>query len=308
MSHTTVTHLQLATLLNVSAYPKPGLIHRISDSQHQKYEHSLASSAALVSAGIMLSEACEKIVLEKKSYDYLEMGKIIRTASEDIINAQKGGNTFLESLLLLIPLAATSILAKKTEKNTTIQKQQIAFDLAHSGTWEDTLGLYSIISSIEAFQDKNKYNTEEVKATIQSITDEKIKPLDFFKSANVQDRIAQEWISGFRLAFTYADYLLDIYKKTNNLNLSIVQTYLYILSQGADSSIIRSVGQKQASQISEHAQNIINKYPKLSGDQWEILLSFDTELKKQGALFVPRTSQALTTAAIFLALDSNLTF
>ena len=40
--------LQLAVLLEVSAYPKPGNVHRTVDFEATKYEHYLASAVALM--------------------------------------------------------------------------------------------------------------------------------------------------------------------------------------------------------------------------------------------------------------------
>ncbi|GAH75419.1 unnamed protein product, partial [marine sediment metagenome] len=84
---------QLALLLEVSAYPKPGNVDRTHDFIDTSYEHFLASSVAVYP------------VLREAAARSEGVGELIRVGAEESVAWQSGGNTHFGALFLLIPLA-----------------------------------------------------------------------------------------------------------------------------------------------------------------------------------------------------------
>src|SRR5512136_2010988 len=82
---------QLAMMLEVTAYPKPGNVDRCHDYPETRLEHFLAST-------IFAREA-----LEEAEKGEGRIGEIIRHAVRDT-NCHEGGNTHFGAFILLIPL------------------------------------------------------------------------------------------------------------------------------------------------------------------------------------------------------------
>jgi len=88
--------LQLAVLLEVSAYPKPGNVHRTADFEGTRYEHFLASAIAV---GPHFKHAAKQGVLVhdgKIGLGGVRIGKMIKEAVLDVSSWQHGGNTIFD--------------------------------------------------------------------------------------------------------------------------------------------------------------------------------------------------------------------
>ena len=88
---------QLAMMLEVCAFPKPGNVDRCHDYPETRLEHFLAST-----------------ILARPALDEAEtgrgrIGEIIRHAVEQT-NCHKGGNTHFGAFILLIPLIYLSLI------------------------------------------------------------------------------------------------------------------------------------------------------------------------------------------------------
>lgn len=94
--------LELAMLLEVSIYPKPGNVHRARDHSETTFEHFLASAVACRSH---LERAAEKGLLIKSgkiSSEQAQVGSLVRDATVSMIRSQHGCNTSLGTILLLM--------------------------------------------------------------------------------------------------------------------------------------------------------------------------------------------------------------
>ena len=88
---TNVERAQLAMMLEVCAYPKPGNVDRCHDYPETRLEHFLAST-------ILARPA-----LEEADRGQGRIGEIIKHAVRDT-NCHEGGNTHFGAFILLIPL------------------------------------------------------------------------------------------------------------------------------------------------------------------------------------------------------------
>ncbi|WP_455370028.1 triphosphoribosyl-dephospho-CoA synthase, partial [[Eubacterium] cellulosolvens] len=136
---------QLALLLELSAYPKPGNVHRTADFEDTKYEHFLASSIAV---GQAMREATKQGTLVASGdidYKQISIGRIIYEAASSMMQWQHGGNTILGAILLLAPISAAAgfILSQPSQNLTALRSSLVK--ITHSTTPEDALYVYDAI-------------------------------------------------------------------------------------------------------------------------------------------------------------------
>ncbi len=132
--------INLASLLEVSGYPKPGNIHRTQDFEDTRYEHFLAGIAAILP---IFRELCKRahdnLSNDSKVYSFVKLGEFFKNAAKEMMKHQGGGNVLLGHLLTLAPLAAAGAICLRKQKlsfsdfSTTLNK------VIDDATVEDTL-------------------------------------------------------------------------------------------------------------------------------------------------------------------------
>ena len=95
---------QLAMMLEVCAYPKPGNVDRCHDYPDTRLEHFLASTIFARTA------------LEEAETGTGRIGEIIKHAVRDT-NCHEGGNTHFGAFILLIPLVYGRDISRRTVRN-----------------------------------------------------------------------------------------------------------------------------------------------------------------------------------------------
>ncbi|MBC8497871.1 triphosphoribosyl-dephospho-CoA synthase, partial [Candidatus Bathyarchaeota archaeon] len=98
----------LAALLEVSAYPKPGNVHRTRDLPDTRYEHFLAGSVALGEAMGRLAVRGYEVEDGVRRWNEIGLGGLILEAVTDSLAWQGGGNVNLGVVLLFAPIAAAA--------------------------------------------------------------------------------------------------------------------------------------------------------------------------------------------------------
>ena len=101
---------QIAMILEVSGYPKPGNVHRTRDFPNTKFEHFLIGAITCGNSLNELVSLSSKIGKGKLDLNELNLGKCILQGVEETINWQRGGNINLGLLLLLAPLSAAAAI------------------------------------------------------------------------------------------------------------------------------------------------------------------------------------------------------
>jgi len=100
--------LELAILLEVSAYPKPGNVHRTADFQGTRYEHFLASAVAVAPHFKHAAEHGIQVSEGKIKPTDVGIGTIVKDAVKSVSLWQSNGNTLLGSIILLSPMAVAA--------------------------------------------------------------------------------------------------------------------------------------------------------------------------------------------------------
>ncbi len=294
--------LELAMLLEVSA-SKPGNVTFATAFEKTKVEHFLASAVA---ASGWFEEAARRGILfqnRKLSVSDVRMGSIIKECVVDINSWQKGGNTLLGTVILLVPIAVAA--------GMTPIEESFGFDLVRlrenlrlaveSTTAEDAVHLYE---AIEVAKPSGLGEAPDLDVTHPAskarILEEKVSLLEVFKIAASYDNICFEWVRNYPITFDLAYPYLKDQLEQGDLNAAVVHTFLKILSEHPDTFIARKAGVEKARAISSEAKMVLELGGLGNLEGRKSILEFDRNLRESGNLLNPGTTADLTGAALAL--------
>lgn len=256
---------QLAMMLEVTAYPKPGNVDRCHDYPETRLEHFLAST-------IFARQALEEAERGKG-----RIGEIIRHAVRDT-SIHKGGNTHFGAFILLIPLVygkdipgAISAIAK------TDTSDAVAFYKAFAMT--------AVKMNATDELDVNDPHT------LTLIRDRELTLLDIMQHSAAHDMVAREWVTGFMLVRRGADLLQQLGPGRQ----SIVDAFLTLLATEPDTFIIKKHGLEIARETMIRARDALDG--KLSIQQ------FDEDCIQRD--INPGSIADITIASIYIALGEG---
>ena len=251
--------LELALLLEVSAYPKPGNVHRTRDFENTRFEHFLASAAALVPHFRLAALRGSKLAAGSIHSGELMIGERIKRAVESCSEWQHGGNTSLGAILLLIPIsyAAGMVPPGKDLKVQEIRKNLRRVVRGTSKT--DAVNVYRAISRASP-GGMGKVPELDVndKDSLTRIRRHNISLLDIFRISSRYDAVSSEWVRGFPVTFEIGlPFLLRELHATGDINAAVVDTYLRILSRVPDTLVARKLGIGRAREVSLMARRVL---------------------------------------------------
>jgi triphosphoribosyl-dephospho-CoA synthase len=266
------TAAQLACLLEVSA-PKPG---NVSPGRHfadVRYEHFLASAAAI---GVAFADAGTRSVGDT----------ILRAATAT--SRWTRSNTNLGMVLLLAPLARATALGG--ELRTALRQ------VLESTTVEDARDVYAAIRLASpgglgevAEQDVH----EEPTVTL----------LEAMTLAAAHDGIAREYATTYEVTFeTAVPALMRARSDRLPWDDIVVETFMTVLAASPDTHVARRGGPELAADISQRAGDVLRAGGVRSDEGRKALGYFDHSLRDPRNVGNPGTTADLTAAAIFVAL------
>ncbi|NHJ83901.1 MAG: hypothetical protein FK734_00480 [Asgard group archaeon] len=297
---------ELACLLEVSATPKPGNVHRFSDFSELRYEDFLASS---VSFGIFIEELAEKgylIAQKKLQWAKLSLGQTIKETIAQSSFFHNHGNTNLGIILLLSPIAVAAGLTINLETmNCEISSlhQSIAEVMKHT-TVEDAIAVSEGIQKISpgGMGKVEKYDVTESSFKTELLTDN-ITLLDLMSQCKHRDNICLELSENYPITF---DTAIPAFKRTmilsKDINLAIIDAYLAILANHPDTLVSRKFGFEKALDIADRAKAIIKLGGSLTVDGHRELEELDIELREEEDKINPGTSADLIASTVFIYL------
>lgn len=242
---------QLAAMLEVSGWPKPGNVHRTMDLPDTRFEHFLAGVAAMGPA--LRSAALSGIKAGRGIIEVSEIGvgKYVKQAIIDIKAMHKGGNTHLGVVLLFIPLAAA---AGKTyierERITAKELRRNAREIMRKTTPHDAADVYDAILMTSSVQELGRISGIAVpdlydKKARAKMLEDKISLYNVMKVSSKWDTIAEEWATGMKISFEVGyPTLSKVFRQTGDINTATVHTFLTVLARVPDTFIARKVGLK----------------------------------------------------------------
>lgn len=223
-----VERAQLAMMLEVCAYPKPGNVDRCHDYPETRLEHFLAS---VIFARPALEEAESGVG---------RIGEIIKHAVRDT-NCHEGGNTHFGAFILLIPL----LYGKGIEGALSAVEKT---DVSDAVAFYKAFAMTSV--KMNATDDLDVHDPH----TLTIIRDREMTLLDVMRHSAANDMVAREWITGFPLSRRGADLL----KQYGPGRQAIVKTFLTLLASETDTFIVKKHGLAVAHEVMLNARDVID--------------------------------------------------
>jgi triphosphoribosyl-dephospho-CoA synthase len=279
---------QLALLLEVSAYPKPGNVSRTHDFVDTRYEHFLSSSVAVYP---VLREAAARGRGKGEG-----MGELVRRGVEESIEWQSGGNTHFGALLLLTPLAMAAGACESSDMGEIKRKAE---GIMLNTSVDDAVEIYRAFPEAEV---KVRRDVPELdvmdEASLKAIKEKKLSLYEILKISASYDLISRELVGGFERTFRYAR-LLRNFAEERSINDAITHAYLRLLSEEEDTFVKMKFGTEKSRYVKERAKEIVR-----GGYELKEIEEFDEELIKEG--INPGSTADIMAAALFIAILEGL--
>jgi triphosphoribosyl-dephospho-CoA synthase len=140
-------------------------------------------------------------------------------------------------------------------------------------------------------------------SSVSRIVKENISLHQVFKIASEYDRVCSEWVNNYPITFDVAyPHLMEQIRKTKDLNVAIIHTFLKVLAEYPDTFIARKIGIKKAREVSSKAKEILKLGGLETSRGRENLREFDLELRRSSNLFNPGTTADIIAAALALSI------
>ena len=189
--------------------------------------------------------------------DRVGLGELIKSCVNDVNDWQRGGNTILGTIMLLMPVAVGAGMTsteKRYQFDFSVLRKNIDLTIKSSTAW-DSVHLYEAVdianpSGLNEAPDLDVTDPHSKERLIK----ENITLFEVFKIASAYDDICAEWVNNYHVTFDLAYPYLMEQLKSKPLNTAVVHTFLKILSEHPDTFIARKVGKERAKEVSEDAK------------------------------------------------------
>jgi triphosphoribosyl-dephospho-CoA synthase len=303
--------INLASLLELSGWPKPGNVHRTQNFETTRFEHFLAGIAAIQPSFRML---CERITqnsfIRDEDYKHIKLGQFFKNAAEKMMAWQKGGNVLIGHILILAPLTCAAILCLQTANTNMDNFKLILRKIIDNSTVEDSLNLYEALrlSNPGGLGTVDKYDVNN-KDSPKNLQEDGITLKTIFKLSRERDLISSEYSTGFRITLNEGlPYFFSTFHKYQDINIATVNTFLHILALHPDSLILRKSGIESAMSVSSSASKILMKGGISSEEGLMLTISLDKELQKKKGKLNPGTTADIIAGILFCALIFGLRY
>jgi len=256
---------QLAMMLEVCAYPKPGNVDRCHDYSDTRLEHFLAST-----------------ILARPIFDTAErtggrVGSLIREAVL-LTNDHSGGNTHFGAFILLIPLVLGGDIegARRVVAGTDVT---------------DAIDFYAAFGLTQVRMGESDDLDVNDPASVAAIRERGMTLADIMAYSAPRDMVAREWMTGFALTRRCAD-LLHAHGCGRQ---AIVAAFLDLLASEPDTFIAKKHGMAVAERTMRCAAEVRGGGRDLS--------AFDAECVAAG--INPGSIADITIAGIYVALGEG---
>ena len=294
----------LAALLEASAYPKPGNVHRTRDFPDTRFEHFLAGAVAM--GGAMRSLAVQGLRAEQGSINWNEiaLGSYILRAVTDSALWQKGGNVNLGIILLFAPLSAAAGADLSMDNLGIYELREKTRQVIKASIAEDAVSVYKAISSAMSPETLGRSDELDVldEESIEEIRKEGYNLYDVFARGAERDIICREYVTGYSVTFDTGYAYLRAALEEGDMNTAIVNTFLHILSENPDTLIQRKAGVDNAQLVSNKAGEIMMNGGATTEMGLNLIRELDEELQSAEGRLNPGSTADLTAASIYLAL------
>jgi triphosphoribosyl-dephospho-CoA synthase len=296
--------LELAILLEVSAHPKPGNVHRTADFPETRYEHFLASAVAVAPHFRHAAERGVQVSTGKIGPADIGIGTIIKDAVESMSSWQSDGNTLLGAIILLSPLAVGAGMTLAEDEFSLARLRRSVRTVVESSTPMDAVNVYdAILMAKPAGLGKAPKLDVTDPASKQKILEDKVTLFEVFKIASKYDSIASEWVNNYPITLDLGyPYFTQQLEETKDINTATVHTFLKILSEVPDTLIARKVGLAKAKEISVQARRVLERGGLTNPVGRRQLQKFDRKLRDPAHELSPGTTADITEAVLAISI------
>jgi triphosphoribosyl-dephospho-CoA synthase len=235
------------------------------------------------------------------------IGERIKRAVESCSEWQRGGNTSLGAILLLIPIsyAAGMVPSRKALKAQEIRKNLRI--VARRTNKVDAVNAYRAISHASpAGMGKVPELDINDKDSLTRIRKQNISLFDIFRISSGYDTISSEWVRGFPVTFEIGlPFLVRELHATGDINTAVVDTYLTILSQVPDTLVARKLGIGRAREVSFMAKRVLKIGGMKTSRGRKEAEKMDKSLQRTDHRCNPGTTADLTASTLSILLLSG---
>lgn len=297
--------LELGLLLEVSGYPKPGNVHRFADFPETTYEQFLASAVACGPSFSRVARRGAMMARGKLAAEEIQVGRAVKDAVYDVNRWQRGGNTVLGSLLLLMPLAAGAGAAM-TIGFSVARLRHFLKGVVVATTPMDAVHVYEAISAAKpGGMGKMRELDVNDPSSRRKIIRDRIGLYQIFLRSRRYDTIAREWVTNFSTTFELAyPVLMAKLRGGRDLNVAIVDTFLTVLSRVPDTLITRKFGLSKAQEVAGYAKKVLKSGGLSSERGAKQVRTFDNYLRRND--LNPGTTADILCVALSTALLGGL--
>ena len=291
----------MASVLEVTATPKPGNVHRFRDFEDTKFEHFLG--AAIGTGPIWRIAAHRGILAELGALEFSQIGvgDWILAAIKEGKRWYKGRNPNLGIVLLLIPLCAAAGASLAAGRYSIQELRNSLREILRATTVEDAVG---VIKAINLVQPGGLGTVQNYSVTdpdiINRLKEDEIDLLSLFKFCTDQDLICNEYLHDFQITFEEGVPSFKEGITVADFNRATIQIFLVLLAAHPDTLVSRKFGKEVATRLSTRAKQILNKGGIYTREGWEEVHLFDNELHEGG--INPGSIADLTAATLFVCL------
>ncbi len=252
--------LQLAILLEVSAYPKPGNVHRTSNFEGTRFEHFLASAVALMPHLTFAADQGRKSFEGRIHFNRIGLGRIIKQGVVEVNVWQHGGNTLLGSVILLIPMATAAGLTLAQNPSLSLSRLRLNLKrVVETTSANDAVNLYDAIALAQpgGLGKSPQLDVNDAESR-KELLDRQVSLLEVLRISAPWDSISREWATNYHVTFDIGyPFITQQLTETRDINTATIHTYLKILSEVPDTLIQRKVGIEKAKWVSDQAKQIL---------------------------------------------------
>ena len=268
-----------AALLEASA-DKPGNVSPLHSKGRTRFEHYIASSAAI-------GPEMRRISTGEHS-----LGQGIFHAVNRSMSVQRGGNVHLGVILLFGPMASAA--GSSDSLDLASLRKEISAVLS-SAAYEDTVYVYNAMKHAGASGISGDVLSEDA---LRRIIEERIPLKEWMAEGKDKNPIAGEYCSDYRITFEMTlPAIRERMDEGKTVSHAIREAFLEFLSKHPDSHIAGIFGDETAEDISRRAGEVLK-----SGETSSIA-EFDAYLREKG--INPGTTADLMASGLYLGLLSG---
>lgn len=303
--------INLASLLELSGWPKPGNVHRTQNFENTRFEHFLAGIAAIQPNFRMLCERiAQKSFIKDEDYELIKLGQFFKNAAEKMMMWQKGGNVIFGHILILAPLASAAMLCLQSSNTNIHNFKKLLQKIIDNSTVEDTINLYEALRLCNpgGLGTVDRYDVHN-NNSLKSLQEDGITLKAIFELSKGRDLISSEYATNFNITLNEGlPYFLDTFHQFQDINIATVNTFLYLLALHPDSLILKKSGSEPAMLVSNSASKILEKGGISSEEGLTLTINLDKELQKKKGKFNPGTTADIIAGVLFSALIFGLRY